>query len=165
MQVGVVACSFCTGVESASWVPDLGVVIVASIAAGVVVLIGAAFSWGRRASALGAVAVALLIVLPAAGILAGADTQIDGVATAAQADAPDGLWRVRCEGAFPSRPEDPQGGFVGLQEACADATATRRAATVALAALGGLTVGGGLVVAIPRPRKHPSATAPLSIPV
>ncbi|MBK5222310.1 MAG: hypothetical protein JJE52_05460 [Acidimicrobiia bacterium] len=101
MAAGSLACSFCTSVPSAWWMPDVKVAIAASIVTGFVVAVGAAFTSGRREAALNAVAVALLLVLPAAGILEGMGTQVDGVVMAVPVDSDDGAWRVRYTSAFP----------------------------------------------------------------
>ncbi len=139
------ACSYCVSVNSPEWwtTAALGRGVVA-ILVGIVMVVVALRSVGRRRLGATLAALGLLVALPLAALLGGTTTEIEAVTSRPPSDAP--AWRVSCTTVFRSAASaDPWGGE--LEQACHEGTVVRRAATFGVATLGAvaIVVGGALL--------------------
>ena len=149
----MLACSYCVSVNSPEWwtTAALGRGIVA-VLVGVAMVIVALRSVGRRRLGASLAALGLLVAFPAAALVGGTTTDIEVATSRPPGDAP--AWRVSCETVFrSSASSDPWG--EELEQACHDATAVRRAATLGLATVSALAAlaGGALMTVGGRSRR------------
>ncbi|MDQ2678137.1 MAG: hypothetical protein M3Y51_05290 [Actinomycetota bacterium] len=147
------ACSYCVSVSSPEWwtTAALGRGIVA-VLAGLVLVVVAIRSVGRRRLGASLAALGLLVALPLAVLLGGITTTTE-VVTERSPSGTRGLI-VSCSTAFRSSASTNSLGEE-LEQACHDATAVRRAAVLGVAALGAVAilVGGALMTLGSRSRR------------
>ena len=141
----MLACSYCVSVDSPDWwtTAVIGRGIVA-VLVGLVLVVVALRSVGRRRLGASLAALGLLVALPVAVLLGGATTTTEVVTSQPPSDAP--AWRLECRTVFRTS-ASADSLAEELERACHDATTVRRAATLAVATLGAVAVvaGGALM--------------------
>ena len=141
----MLACSSCVSVDSPEWwttaaIGRGGVALLLGLALVVVAL----RSVGRRRLGASLAALGLLVALPVAVLIGGTTTTTEVVSTEPPSGAP--AWHVECRTVFRSS-ADGNALAEELEQACHDATAMRRAATLGVATLGAVAaVAGGALM-------------------
>ncbi len=149
----MLACSYCVSVGSPEWwtTAAIGRGSVA-VLAGLVLVVVALRSVGRRRLGASLAALGLLVALPVAVLLGGATTTTAVVTSQPPSGA--SAWQLECRTVFRSS-ADGNSLTEELEQACHDATTVRRAATLGVATLGAVAVvaGGALMTFRSRSRR------------
>jgi hypothetical protein len=147
--VQVVACSFCFTQQAAPWFAPALIGVVLLAASGLIAAWAAAKATGRRRTGLALVALALVVVLPAAALV------VRSSRTSVDLDASYGLpepgqpWRVTCETAL-SEPTSGTASSITAAgaDACAAATAGQRRVAAGLAGVAFVLTAAGVVLVV-----------------
>lgn len=111
---------------------------------GIVAVIVAMRSVGRRRAGAMLAALSMLVGFPVAALVGRTTVDVEVATSRPPSDAP--MWRVSCRTVFRSSPgSDPW--FTEIEQACRDATGPRRVAVVALAGAAAIAVVVGGVLA------------------
>lgn len=141
----MLACSYCVSVDSPDWwtTAAIGRGSVA-VLVGLVMVVVALRSVGRRRLGASLAALGLLVALPVAVLLGGTTTTTEAVTSQPPGDAR--TWLISCPTVFRSS-ADGDSLSEQLEQACHDATAVRRAAVLGVATVGAIAVvaGGALM--------------------